>query len=728
MILDYSVVNTSTNKEFDSITTYYVTSSVNLSGTVTFSPGTVIKFAKTNTPVLIVSSGATLNWLGAPYRPVCLTALDDDSVGEPLPGSTGSPAGTYATLALSVDGTGRSSPMTLTNLCIRHASVALRGTHFGAIGPLIVRHAQFVNCDAACYFQQGATGAASYFLQNTLIACTNSGVAFKNLVYANVGGEFLTVDGGAALRQSIYNPDYSTVALTNSVVTGVGNTSGVTFSTSVVLSSSTGAFLSAGAGAHYLNVEGNGWVIGTISDLTYTSQPLANELKQMTVFPPAVLPSLVSTNLRLPPYLQAIGSELYLGYHYWILDHLAAGVTVSNAMLTLTQAFDSGYKIRRGAVLAGFGNGAVRLQSGAGFVSRGAAESLNRLCWSSAVQELPIGGASAGATRRNLIEVAVGTSAWPEIHCRQTQADLGADTQYRRGFVNVDQTNQNVAVIELQDCQMARAFVNFSPVTYGSQALSIGNCLFRDCQVGAYRSYSGQPTVAVRNNLFRNGAFTLYYYSYMTGDPQWICTDNLFDGASLSAYSTVTNRLYAGWNGYSAASAYFGGSSNKTSIATTGFLSGPLGPYYYPTSGGAGTLFSLVNSGSQTAPNAGLYHYTTRVDQTKESTTQADIGFHYAATSGSASTTPADQDADGIPDYFEDANGNGQVDSAEFNWQSSSDSDGDFISDADEFNGAAAGQVLSWGNIGGIPDGVANPGTNTTYIAVAAGYSHSMGL
>jgi len=604
VVLDYSVVNTTTNKEFDSLTTFYVTGPVNLSGVVTFRPGTVIKYAKTNGPALNVLSGATLNWLGAPYRPVCLTARDDDSVGEPLPGSTGTPAGTYAAVALNLDGTGKSSATTLTNLSIRHATVALQGTYYGSSGPLMVRPAQFVNCGGACYFQFGNTGVATYFVQNALIACTNSGVAFRNLYYAKVGGEFLTVDGAAALRQSIYNPDYSTVAVTNSLIAGVGNTSGVTFSTSDIFPSSGGnppVFLSAGAGAHYLNIPANGAIGGTPVDLTYTSQPLVDELLWTTVHPPAVLTGVVSANLRLSPNFDALDATAYPGYHYWILDHLAAGVTVTNAVLTLAQGVNP-IKIRRGVALAGFGNGAVSLQSRSALVSQGSADALNHLCWSSAVQELPIGGASAGATRRNLVEVAVGTSLWPEIHCRQTQVDVGADTPSRRGFFNADQTNQNVAVIELQDCQIAGALVNFSPVTSGSQALSIRNCLFQDCQVGAYRSYSGQPAVTVRNSLFRSGSFTLYYYSFMTGDPQWICTDNLFDGASLSAYSTATNRLYAGWNGYSAASAYFGGSGNKTSIATAGFQIGPLGPYYYPASGGAGTLFSLVKQREPDSP------------------------------------------------------------------------------------------------------------------------------
>ena len=43
-----------------------------------------------------------------------------------------------------------------------------------------------------------------------------------------------------------------------------------------------------------------------------------------------------------------------------------------------------------------------------------------------------------------------------------------------------------------------------------------------------------------------------------------------------------------------------------------------------------------------------------------------DIGYHYVATD--AYGNPLDSNGDGIPDYLEDVNGNGLVDSGEIGW------------------------------------------------------------
>ena len=47
-----------------------------------------------------------------------------------------------------------------------------------------------------------------------------------------------------------------------------------------------------------------------------------------------------------------------------------------------------------------------------------------------------------------------------------------------------------------------------------------------------------------------------------------------------------------------------------------------------------------------------------------------DIGFHYVAVTNNV---PIDTDGDGLPDYLEDRNGNGTVDSGETDWQSATD-------------------------------------------------------
>src|SRR5205814_10672243 len=98
--------------------------------------------------------------------------------------------------------------------------------------------------------------------------------------------------------------------------------------------------------------------------------------------------------------------------------------------------------------------------------------------------------------------------------------------------------------------------------------------------------------------------------------------------------------------------------SHEIVLTNTGvdFQTGPLGNYYLPTN-----LTALVNQGSTTADQVGLYHFTTQVAQTKETNSVVDSGFHYVAVDGSGA--PLDSDGDGIPDYLEDANGNGSADS-----------------------------------------------------------------
>jgi hypothetical protein len=70
--------------------------------------------------------------------------------------------------------------------------------------------------------------------------------------------------------------------------------------------------------------------------------------------------------------------------------------------------------------------------------------------------------------------------------------------------------------------------------------------------------------------------------------------------------------------------------------------------------------------GSTTADQLGLYQYTTQTNQVKETNSTVDIGYHYVAVDSSGN--PIDTNGDGVPDYLEDANGNGLVDSGEIDW------------------------------------------------------------
>jgi alpha-L-rhamnosidase len=102
--------------------------------------------------------------------------------------------------------------------------------------------------------------------------------------------------------------------------------------------------------------------------------------------------------------------------------------------------------------------------------------------------------------------------------------------------------------------------------------------------------------------------------------------------------------------------------TNINDVVLTNFTyaTGPLGEYYHLST-------NLTDAGSVTnAVLAGLYHYTTLTNQTKEAGSRLDIGLHLPAMDSSGEA--ADTDHGGVPDYLEDANGNGAVNTNETDW------------------------------------------------------------
>ena len=107
-----------------------------------------------------------------------------------------------------------------------------------------------------------------------------------------------------------------------------------------------------------------------------------------------------------------------------------------------------------------------------------------------------------------------------------------------------------------------------------------------------------------------------------------------------------------------------GGGNGQVLTAAPPYQTGPLGDYYLPTT------TALYHAGSRTPGDAGLYHYTTRVDQVKEgdelSGHMVNIGLHYIAATNGA---PKDSDGDGVPDYVKNWHGDGSRDwTAETDW------------------------------------------------------------
>jgi hypothetical protein len=220
---------------------------------------------------------------------------------------------------------------------------------------------------------------------------------------------------------------------------------------------------------------------------------------------------------------------------------------------------------------------------------------------------------------------------------------------------------ESSTVDSLQNCQ----FHGGQWLTHG-QSVNITNCLFERTAT-TYEALDGN-TPCILNNLFWHGTFSLL--SIVTNT---LVQNNLFDNTFFTAprryYPSQTTN--AGFNGYATNSLTV---SNTLAIVypTDVFLSNSpayqtswFGTYYLPTNS------PLLNKGSTNANLLGLYHFTSLTNQMIESNSIVNISYAYVATD--AYGNPLASNGDGIPDYIEDANGNGLVDSGEIGWNITGD-------------------------------------------------------
>ncbi len=174
-VMDYEIVEYLDSWTFRSDTTYLISDMMWFSG-ISIEGGTVIKS----------SSGAELNsdmvtCFTKPYQPAFLTCVDDDSVGEIIDGSTGSPSGYYAGTALGV-----SSSASIEHLRVKYAYYAISVS--SVPGYTQVENCQIVNCNSAI----SAWGYLYYEvpIRNCLIANCETALDGD----ATVTGEHLTID------------------------------------------------------------------------------------------------------------------------------------------------------------------------------------------------------------------------------------------------------------------------------------------------------------------------------------------------------------------------------------------------------------------------------------------------------------------------------------------------------------------------------------------------------
>jgi len=149
------------------------------------------------------------------------------------------------------------------------------------------------------------------------------------------------------------------------------------------------------------------------------------------------------------------------------------------------------------------------------------------------------------------------------------------------------------------------------------------------------------------------GLLQPYRFNSGTNDPV-VVRECSFDATSINTNTLNVNPsiVYYDYNAFLQGSDRILPAGAHDQIVTNyNWQASWLGNYYLPTNS------ILINTGGVTADLIYLYHFTTQTNQAKETNSVVDIGFHVVATDSNG--RPIDTDGDGIADYLEDLNGNG---------------------------------------------------------------------
>ena len=618
LAIDYTTVNsTLTNYVFKSGVTYYVSGQVSLWGTSTvFQAASILKYAPTNTAK--VSVNTPIDWQGAPYRPVVLTARDDPTVGEWITNATLS--GYYADTALEINASTAGATMTLQNLRIAWARTGLAIN--GRAGH-VISHAQLVNCQTGV-----RPSSTDLSLRNAL---------FYN-VLTNFNGtsstsrlEHLTVDGGSWLNYNGANTVYATNSLLV-VVTNLG-TIAVTNSTAV-LTNLSGVFQPVGAGYHYLPGGSAQRNAGTANNV---NAQLLRELRTRTTEAPQVRTDVLTNDSTFSPQVWRDKDLPDRGYHYDAIDYAVGYLMVSNATLSV-RCENSVLGMTNDTTIAHFGPyaGGIWVVGDGNLCVQGTPVNPVRFTRFAAVQEQTIewGGAVTNAGG-GLMFVSPGTTGSVSFKFAQFDAFPLSPPFYP---FYLGSSRWNFRSLLMRDSGLFLGTMGLSyPPTNATPTVTLVNNVF---EKAAGFVLDGQIKLDGRNNLFRNINFEFN----RGGTAPWTLKDNVFETCAIFDYGIPIDN---GYNAYISTTDR-PQSSGSHDIALTNFTyltltNGFVGQYYQGST-------NLYDQGSRAAAAANLSDYTVTTNQSKEAGSTVDIGFHYVAMAGGL---PIDTDADGIPDYIE---------------------------------------------------------------------------
>ena len=611
-----------------------------------------IKYDRDPNPAAIIQIWGNIVCATAPYRPAVFTSKQDDTVGEIV--SDGY-TNVYYFQALYIN----DDATPLTNIRISYAQYALHDHS------LTLKDSQIMNCTYGILDEWWGGGGYSCYLTNVLMS--NVQVPVLGMDFS-VFGCNLTIDGCQQLGDDWLYVGSNTMTFVNSLLVGVTNYGPASIITNyTACPADNSVFQTVGAGGYYLATNSPYRNAGTTNLDPATLADLATK----TTYPPIVYSNVtISAATTFSPQAQRDTDQPDLGYHYDSLDYVFGGCDLYTN-LTFTPGTAVGWYEDYGGVDSSGQPYGISLNDGANLTSTGTA---TQPCWiarTMTVQEGGNGKWTANGWMAGIMINGSGSGVAPQLNNQFTKwSTMANDGNHFRD-------NWAYGVANFSNCE----FYSGSSGSYWP-SLYFTNCLFFRITM-AFWDQVDAPNLTFQNCTFYNGAMALCRNDWQSPS-FWTIKNTVFDGTAFFTadnFGGDTNYTAFDYNAYNASNTSWQAYDFGVGVASVGTLEtvGPndvtvtnfnwqtswLGNYYLPTNS------PLINTGSCTADVVGLYHFTTQTDQVKETNSVVDIGYHYVAVD--ASGNPIDTDGDGVPDYLEDANGNGSVNSGETDWNSATD-------------------------------------------------------
>ncbi len=580
-VLDYTTLSTGGDFTFSGNETYYVTSDTLFIGSVTFEGGTVIKYNPSTKPYLYII-GSLIN-KAETYLPVLITAKDDNTIGEKINGSSGSPSGYCSEAAIWYSTSGNAQ---IVNFHIRFAEIGIKSDSTGA-STLDVINCQFVSNDTPIAKYGGTLNVENCLMVDngsTVIEQVPSAGVFANLVNC-------TVDGGTTLY------DTYSLSITNSIITGVTATGSPSNTDSVILSSSSGVYDSVGAGDYYLPATSPYKDDGT--DAIDVS--LVAELRKRTTSAPVEITSDITEDTTWGQVADRDIGNVDLGYHYPVIDYLSTQRRLDSSDLTILP----------GVVLATGGYEGIRIFEGSKIFSQGSINNPVVITHYYNVQESNLQLGSKSITTERFMGFWDGYSYEPEGNFNFTKFYKSAGSIWHLHTT----TSWSPTSLIITNCEFYNCETNFGGAS--DSVITLKNNLFVNVDD---ISLSGTGDMFVENNLFFTGSVSFN----QTGSGDWYFYNNVFDNVTFNS-TTFANMSHSN-NGYiGSGQQTIGASSSNVIVATFEYSEGPFGKFYQSSD-------DFINEGSGNADDEGLYHFTASVTNEKEQNSIIDIGYHYPAT------------------------------------------------------------------------------------------------